>query len=196
MALAYRYALSFSRPGIWVVCGVIASGKSTMADALAAVLGIPVLKTDSIRRELFRNTTKSTEAADFGEGAYSPEATALTYGRLYNRTEAALKRGRSVILDATFSLKEQRDEVRRLAEIHRVPLNVIVCECRERVIRQRLADRGESGGISNARLSHWDRFKHRFEDIEEMQGGRILRIDTEKPVEDNLKVVLNRYAYA
>ena len=40
--LAYQYAVLFTRPTVWVVCGMIASGKSTLARALAEVLQIKV----------------------------------------------------------------------------------------------------------------------------------------------------------
>ncbi len=199
MQFAYRYALAFGRPKIWVVCGPIAAGKSTVAKALSEVLGISVLRTDQIRKELFKNTTKSTESTGptaFEEGAYSPEATALTYGELFNRTEAALKEGLSIILDATFSLETQRNEVCRLAGSHQVAAYFIVCECRETVIRQRLAARSGLTCVSDARLRHWEDFKRRFEDVEEVTDRQILRIDTEQPAAENLKVVLNRFADA
>jgi adenylylsulfate kinase-like enzyme len=38
--IAYQYALQFTRPTVWVVCGLIASGKSTVAGALADALQI------------------------------------------------------------------------------------------------------------------------------------------------------------
>ena len=51
--LAYRYALQYARPGIWVVCGMIASGKSTVAEALADALQIKTLRSDVVRKKLF-----------------------------------------------------------------------------------------------------------------------------------------------
>lgn len=68
MELAYEYALKFSRPTVWVVCGMIASGKSTLARALADALQIRTLRSDVVRNELFDRRTFDSQDAEFGEG--------------------------------------------------------------------------------------------------------------------------------
>jgi hypothetical protein len=49
LSLAGAYALRFSRPTLWAVCGLPGSGKSTLAGRLGQAMGAPVLQTDVIR---------------------------------------------------------------------------------------------------------------------------------------------------
>ena len=45
--LAFRYAIQFTRPTIWVVCGLPAGGKSTIAREVAKILGMQILQMDA-----------------------------------------------------------------------------------------------------------------------------------------------------
>ena len=47
LKLAYRYAVQFTRPTIWVVCGLPAGGKSTIAREVAKILGMQILQMDA-----------------------------------------------------------------------------------------------------------------------------------------------------
>jgi aminoglycoside phosphotransferase family enzyme len=53
MDLAYRYARQFTRPILWVICGMIASGKSTVARNLAKAFRTKMLRSDVVRKNLF-----------------------------------------------------------------------------------------------------------------------------------------------
>ena len=195
MRLAYRYALAFSRPAVWVVCGPIAAGKSTMARALSEVLAVSVLSTDEMRRKLFAHTPTPAAPTAFETGAYSSQATARTYGRLLEAAAAHLSAGRSVIVDATFSRAAWRREVGRLAAKHRASIFFVSCTCDETIARERLRAREGGGGPSDARLSHWEAFKERFEPPTEVLPTLIQTLQTHRPVRENLLRVLNRFAY-
>ena len=90
---------------------MIASGKSTVAAALAGALQIKVLRSDVVRKKLFDRQVSSASDADFGQGMYRAEATDLTYGKLLRLAQDEVDKGNSVLLDATFSRKRQRREV-------------------------------------------------------------------------------------
>jgi hypothetical protein len=188
--LAYEYAQLFSRPTIWVVCGMIASGKSTVATALADALQIEVLRSDVVRKQLFGRQTSHPGGDDFGQGIYSVEATGLTYGKLLRLAQDEIDRGNSVLLDATFSRKEQRREVSRLAADMDANILFIECRCREAVIRQRLEKRAESPDVSDARLKHLEAFKDRYEKLDELADDVVFTIDTEMPLEANVADIL------
>ena len=50
---AYRYAVQFTRPTLWVVCGMPGSGKSTISRDLSRVFRIKAFQSDVIRKELY-----------------------------------------------------------------------------------------------------------------------------------------------
>jgi hypothetical protein len=110
LQMSYRYALQFSLPTLWVVCGCMATGKSTFTRALADCLHVSTIRSDVVRKQLFKSTNLPSGVTAFESGIYSREATALTYGRLFRETQAEIEKGRSVILDATFSREHQRCE--------------------------------------------------------------------------------------
>jgi aminoglycoside phosphotransferase family enzyme/predicted kinase len=189
--LAYRYVLLFSRPTVWVVCGMIASGKSTIAAALADALQTRALSSDVVRKKLFSRQAFESRDADFGEGIYSEEATALTYGKLLRQAQVEIDRGNSVILDASFSPMHQRREALRLASDMDANIIFIECRCREEIIRQRLKKRTEAPEISDARLKHLDGFKSRYKELDEITSENLFRIDTEKSLKDNVAEILS-----
>jgi len=190
MDLAFQYALRFTRPTLWVICGMIASGKSTLSERLAEKLDIRILGSDSIRKELFGLNPQKEHIVSFEKGIYSPHASALTYGRLLLNAQQEIEKGKSVLLDATFSSRHWREEVRRLAGDLDANIVFIECHCSETVTRRRLAQREGKKGASDARIRHLEEFKEHFEPIEEIPRDMHIRIDTEKPIKDNIQEIL------
>ena len=99
--LAWRTRL----PLVIVLCGVAASGKSTLAADLSSRSGLPHLNSDHIRKELAGISTATRGSPDL----YRPEATARTYRELAARATAAVKSGGGVVVDATFHRREHRE---------------------------------------------------------------------------------------
>ena len=192
LELAYQYALRFTRPTIWVICGLIASGKSTIADALADAMQITVLRSDAVRKKLFENHDSAPGEAEFGAGIYSADATALTYGKLLLLAQEEIEHGNSVILDATFSQADFRREVLRLAEDMDTNILFVECRCRESLIRDRLRRRETTAPISDARLKHLQAFKSGYEAPDEIPPRIKITLDTERPLAENIKKVFSR----
>ncbi|MCJ8501965.1 AAA family ATPase [Desulfatitalea alkaliphila] len=188
--LAYSYALRFTRPVLWVVCGMPATGKSTIATALGRRLDAPVIRTDAVRKELFRSKALASDGASFEAGIYSAHATRLTYGQMLLQAQGYLERRRSVILDATFDQRDRRAEAVRLARDTDAGWIFVECVCAEATVQARLAAREKKPGISDARLHHFEQFKARFEALDEMPPARRLRVDTEQPIANNLRDIL------
>jgi aminoglycoside phosphotransferase family enzyme/predicted kinase len=189
--LAYRYAVQFTRPTVWVVCGLIATGKTTIARSLAGALQINILQSDVVRKQLFDRRGEESGEVAFEAGIYSPEATSLTYGRLLLLAQEQIERGNSVILDASFAGREHRREALRLAKDMDVNIIFIECTCSESLIRERLRRRNHTKTVSDARLQHFEPFKSRFEALDEIPAEILIRVDTGRPVPQSLEEILS-----
>jgi aminoglycoside phosphotransferase family enzyme len=100
--LAYKYAVQFTRPTLWVVCGMPGSGKSTISRELSRVFSIKAFQSDVIRKELYGLKPDDSSDMPFETGIYSKGASSLTYGRLLLLAQEEIEQGKSVILDATY----------------------------------------------------------------------------------------------
>ncbi len=175
-----------------MVWGQVATGKSTVARALGETLDIEVLRSDVVRKQLFERAAREETIAAFGEGIYSRQATALTYGKLLRLAQAEVEQGRSVVLDATFSRRSRRREALCLAGETGAAIVFVECTCPEATIRQRLAQRAGTRGASDARLEHYDALKAQFEPGDKLPERCRIRVDTEQPLATSLRRIFAR----
>jgi len=88
-------------------------------------------------------------------GIYTPEATAATYRRLEELAQGALREGWSVIVDAAFLKRAERDDFRRLAANNDIPFAILACTAPPEELRRRVAAR--RGDASEATLEVLER---------------------------------------
>jgi predicted kinase len=143
--------LHASAVGVTLVGGLPGSGKSTLSGALADRLGVTLLSSDRIRKELAGIPAEQSAAAAYEEGLYAPEWTDRTYAALLDRAAALLSRGESVVLDATWSDAGQREAALRMAERAHADLVALHCQVPDGTAAARLAARAP--GASDADLS-------------------------------------------
>jgi aminoglycoside phosphotransferase family enzyme/predicted kinase len=190
--LAYRYAIQFSRPTVWVICGCPATGKSTIAKELHHKLHISVLSSDRIRKQLFDLPPDESMDLPFEDGIYSKGSTALTYGKLLLMAQTEIEHGNSVVLDATFSRQHQRDEALRLSR--NMDANIIFIECVApfNLLKARLEKReAKSTSVSDARLHHIEQLMERYEPLTNIGNGLHIRINTKKPIKESIHKILS-----
>ena len=180
LTLAYRYTLQFSRPTLWVFCGLPASGKSCLAERLARLLPAKLFQSDAIRKE----KQPSPEIVPFGTGEYSAARRQRVYARLLALAQDELRRGRSVILDATYSKRNRRGEVRQLARDLDTNLIFAECACSAETLSARLRDRETASGLSDARLCHLQDMMADFEPLSEIAPETHVKVSTEQPTND------------
>lgn len=142
--------LRASTVGVTLVGGLPGSGKSTLAGALADRLGVTLLSSDRLRKELAGIPAEQSAAADYGEGIYTAEWTARTYETLLDRASTLLSCGESVVLDATWSDAGQREAAVRMAERTSADLVALHCQVPSEVSTARLTTRAP--GASDADL--------------------------------------------
>lgn len=193
MDLAFGYARRFTRPTLWIVCGLPASGKSTVASALASALELSVFNSDVVRKELFGLTAGTPLVVPYGAAIYSREATALTYGQLLLKAQEEIRHGRPVILDATFSLRHQRREAARLAGDMDANIHIVECVAPEKILRKRLAERISRAGVSDAREEHLQQIRASRESVDRRSESPCFRVRTDQPVEMVLESIFTHF---
>ncbi|MFJ5708418.1 AAA family ATPase [Streptomyces sp. NPDC093105] len=142
--------LRTSAVGLTLVGGLPGSGKSTLSGALADRLGVTLLSSDRLRKELAGIPADQSAAAPYGEDLYTPEWTDRTYAALLERASALLSRGESVVLDASWSNTAQREAAQRVAEGTSADLVALHCQVPDETTVARL--QGRTAGPSDADL--------------------------------------------
>lgn len=191
LALADRYARQFARPTLWVLCGLPATGKSTLARMLSETLLIDALRSDVIRKQHLRQRPQSHADTGFEQDLYSPQAHRLTYTRMLLMARAALEQNQSVIVDATFSEPDYRREAIDLAR--QLDCHILFAECTApaHLIKSRLAQREGRASASDARLDHYDLLSRRYTPPDEIEPTLRVRVDTTRPIHDCIQALLS-----
>jgi uncharacterized protein len=162
--LTDRYLRREHTPRLIVVFGLMGSGKTSLARALAAETGWPVISSDEIRKTIQGISPTARHWEPFGKGIYSEEMSQKTYWEMRKQAEKVLKQGRSVILDGSFKRQEERLTLWELAQKTRARIRFIECRAPVKAIRQRLFLRaGDTQAISDGR---WELFNLQRQDFD------------------------------
>lgn len=171
-------------PALIITCGLMGSGKSSIAAALSFELGIDIYSSDIVRKELAHVPKYSRTYSGYGEGMYSPGFNDATYDELLARAEKSLSAGESVIIDATFRRKSDRVRFQALAGRFPRPFYIVQTICPDDLIKERLDTRKEcQGTISDGR---WELFAAQAEQFEPLNAdeGNIFTVDTTLSIHD------------
>lgn len=173
--LAARYAARLKKPTVIIVSGLSGTGKTSVARAVAAELGLRVVSSDTVRKSLFSDT----QNAAYGEGAYSAESSRQTYQKMIERGREILREDGSVILDATFRRDADREQARLLAEFFGASYRIIECRLAPELTRRRLEQRvARKEGLSDAKWETNLRQRGEFEAISAASEADYLQLDT------------------
>ena len=167
-----------------VFFGMIASGKSTLGEAWAERHRAPYYNTDRVRKELagLRPTDRRAEAAE--QGIYAAGFTEKTYRTLLERAAADFSRGeKMVVLDGSYSRREDREAVRRMAAVAGARCVFVLCTCREQEVRRRLALRArDPRAVSDGRWEIYLRQREGFELPDAAESADSLCLNTEQEI--------------
>jgi aminoglycoside phosphotransferase family enzyme/predicted kinase len=139
--LAAFYAHSPSMPQLLMIGGLMGTGKSTLAHALQDKLGWSLLSSDRIRKQLLQLNPAQPQAEAFEEGIYSADWTARVYSMLRQETVKLLASGHSVLVDASFSRRADRQTMVHEALRHGAQVFFVECICPRPCTLQRLEQR-------------------------------------------------------
>jgi aminoglycoside phosphotransferase family enzyme/predicted kinase len=172
--LAARYSSGPTKPILMLIGGLMGTGKSTLAVALQHELGWALFSTDTIRKCLAHVDPTKPYANAFGQGLYSQQWTARTYDALLAEAEVTLAHGRSVLLDATFMRRADRQAAAHLGSALGAHVLFVECTCSEEVALERLAQRWKMRiGASAGALEEASRASDARPDLYEAQCSEL-----------------------
>lgn len=189
--LARGYIIREKLPAFLVVlCGLTGSGKSTVADALSLELGLEVISSDRLRKELAGIPLLQRTENEYGTGLYSTAQNESTYWQLVARADLLLSAGNGAIVDATCRRRRDRESLRSVAEKHGAHLLFVVVESPEDIVRKRLEERTARGtSISDGSWQVYLKQREEFEPVLAAERER-LTVDTSAPLHDTVDDIL------
>jgi HAD superfamily hydrolase (TIGR01509 family) len=192
--MAAQGRVGTNAPGVICVGGLVASGKSHVARALAERLPAEHVEADRVREQVQQWAAPGVDPMAsrraLGLGALFG---AEVYAELRRHAERALASGRHVVVDACFPRLEQREALRSLAR--RAGATFLFVECRaDAVVRgRRLAERD-----AREELPGWpeiaEALARDWQPVEELPEPEFLPVDSGGPLGGVLAAVLARLA--
>lgn len=166
-------------PGrVVLTCGMIGTGKTTVAEALADLTGGVVISSDRVRRD----AAAGRGEVPYGQGRYSDASRTAVYERLLAEARHVVLSGRTAILDATWSRCAWRDAAAAWARSQsRDAVLVEVVAPRDDVIARLASRAAEGNDASEAGPGLYDAIRAEFEAPDEWPADRRARIDTSLP---------------
>ena len=165
-----------------VIFGLMATGKTTLARALGRALGLPVIESDRVRKDLAGLKPTDREAVEFGRGIYAADFSSRTYEEMRRQAAALLAAGESVILDGSYKRAGERELVRQLAREQGAGVLFVYCECPPAEARRRAGIRlTDPAAISDGRV---ELFAAQARDFDPLgpEDRPLLRLDTNREV--------------
>ena len=140
VSLAYRYTRN-ETPRLWITHGLSGSGKTTLSELVVQRHEAFRLRSDTERKRLFGLSPTERPDENLKSSMYSEASNERTYVRLEALAENILHAGYSVIIDATFLKRHDRERFHQLAIRQGVSFAILNCHSDEHTLRQRVADR-------------------------------------------------------
>jgi aminoglycoside phosphotransferase family enzyme/predicted kinase len=193
LALGHRFAWAARRPLVLVICGVPATGKTTLAKALAAISGWDHISSDLTRKQL----AGLAPAEHGGERTYAPEMTMRTYSTMGSTAADALARSGGVIVDATFHRRAERTAFQ--AGLGRADARLVFVECRAApaVLAERIRRRErDPGRVSDADLGVVEQQLAGWEELGELPDAAQAQLDADSPTHElvtEVEAILDRF---
>ncbi len=184
LSIAERHS-RLARPTMVIVGGSPGVGKSTVAAALADVLGWTVLRSDAVRREVLGGEPW-TAPSEWLAARFSPTATQTTYDEMLHRAGLLLGLGESVILDATWASEAHRQDAEDVAAAIHTALVALHCAAPAHISERRVGRRIAAGSdISMATVAVARRIAASF-----APWPLASQLDTGGPIAETLSVAL------
>jgi len=181
-----------SKPRLFITTGLVGTGKTVLAQALAKRLGLVVISSDITRKKLAGIPLTEHRFEEFDSGIYSAEFSRKTYDKMFTEAKNVLNEKDSVILDASFIKTEERLKAKQLAEETNADFFVIECTLDKDLVRQRLAQRLEEGSVSDGRWEIFDQQQKQYEPVTEVPPTNHTIVDTSFPIDETVRHIMSK----
>ena len=134
------------KPGtLLIACGLPGTWKTETSEEISKINGYPILRSDLIRLEVLKNEDVFDEKV-----ASNMSKRVSVYDEMFRRAEDLIKKGKSVILDATFVTQELRRRAAAIAARRNMTFVILQTHCSEEASLSRILRRTKENYESNA----------------------------------------------
>lgn len=194
-AMASMYASQPRAPMLVVMHGLSGSGKSHLANALAARTGAAIVSSD-VTRKRSAGIDPATDLSDrYGGGAYTAERREDVYAAMHAAAAEHLAAGRAVVLDATYISRADRAAALKVAGRYGVPGMIVDVESSDDSVRAHLAARQAEGDAASD--AGWAVYREQRAVAEPLDAGErrhAVLVNGADPLAVNLRRVLTQVA--
>lgn len=171
-----------------IVCGLPASGKTTLANALSKKLDIVCLHKDTIKEILY-------ESFKFSSLDNSKQLGVHSIGLLYGLAEEQLKNGVNLIIEAPFYFMEDYKLFRNWEKKYKIKIFSIVCSVDKKTRDNRFTRRDRHRSHRDIdRLIMKDEYNNpKSEAVYKKLPGKIIKIHTDKPASELVKELIKLF---
>ncbi len=169
-------------PALIAVSGLPGTGKSYFSRKLAERLPSLILESDALRKSLFPTPN------------YSTEESARLFKAIHRLIEELLKKGISLILDATNLSEMHREYLYNIADHLQAKLILVRVEAPPELVRERLETRVKSSQSESASDAGWAVYQKLKPTVQRIRRQHYA-VDTSRdvnPVLDKIVKVINR----
>ena len=171
-------------PILAITHGFSGCGKTTVTTGLIGALPAIRVRSDLERKRMAGLRPGQSSDSALNQGIYTATMTAATYAELERAVAAALEARLSIIVDATFLVRDKRDRFANLALKHDAKFVILDLRADESVLRQRVEHRSlEHGHASEADLEVLERQLSSAECLGEDEQKYCIAVDANRPVD-------------
>ena len=144
ITLACRYSKP-TKPKLIICHGLSASGKTYLSQLLLEQTDIIRLRSDVERKRIFAINDTTRDTSGINKGIYNKQASQHVYEHLLSLASSMLNAGYSVIVDAAFLQKDQRQKFCQHASQYNVPFLILHSMVNQDIQLQRIHARQQQG---------------------------------------------------
>jgi len=145
-----------------ITCGLPGTWKTETSEEISKIKGYPILRSDLIRLEVLKGEDIFDEKV-----ASNMDKRMMVYDETFRRADEILRKGDSVILDATFITNQLRRRAAAIAAKHNKTFVILQTQCPQEVAIARILRRTKEDYESNALTEQaYLNNKKRFEEVD------------------------------